>query len=80
MMHAPPERDIAAITINRWSHGYSYYANSLVDDEDEADGLVETAGAPFGRIVFAGADRDWDPYLHASIDSAARAVDEAPEG
>ncbi len=74
------ERDITAITINRWSHGYSYYANSLVDEEDEADGLVETAGAPFGRIVFAGADRDWDPYLHASIDSAARAVDETPQG
>jgi monoamine oxidase len=46
---------------------------------DEADGLVETAGAPFGRIVFAGADRDWEPYLHASIDSAARAVDETPQ-
>lgn len=73
------ERDITAITVNRWSHGYSYYANSLVDDEDEAEALVETGGAPFGRIVFAGCDRDWEPYLHASIDAAARAIGELPE-
>ena len=27
-------RDIAAITVNRWSHGYGYVANSLFDPDD----------------------------------------------
>jgi hypothetical protein len=26
-------RDIAAITVNRWSHGYGYVANSLFDPD-----------------------------------------------
>jgi spermidine dehydrogenase len=29
-------RDILAITVNRWGHGYSYYFNSLYDDLDAA--------------------------------------------
>ena len=31
------ERDIAAITVNRWSHGYGYMANTLFDGDDYAD-------------------------------------------
>jgi len=27
-------RDIAAITVNRWSHGFAYTANSLFDGDD----------------------------------------------
>ena len=29
-----------------------------------------------GRVAFANADSAWDPYAHAAIDEARRAVDE----
>lgn len=29
------QRDIAGITVNRWAHGYAYYASSLFDDMDK---------------------------------------------
>src|SRR5256885_5161136 len=31
------DRDIAAITVNRWGHGYAYDANSLYDDASFAE-------------------------------------------
>ena len=36
-------RDIAAITVNRWPHGYSYVANSLFDPEDYDDTVLKLA-------------------------------------
>src|SRR6516162_3833533 len=35
-------RDIAAITVNRWPHGYGYVANSLYD-EDDYDAVLDRA-------------------------------------
>ena len=67
-------RDIAAITVNRWSHGYSYSANSC---------SIERQRGPFGHG--AGAHRPGgdcqlglavDAYAHSAIDQAARAVRE----
>ena len=68
-------RDIAAITVNRWSHGYSYASNSLFDGSD-SDELVARARQPAGRVAIANSDADWDAYAHAAIDQAARAVGE----
>lgn len=68
-------RDIAAITVNRWSHGYSYGANSLFDDDDH-DAAVQEARRPFGRVAIANSDADWHAYAHAAIDQAERAVRE----
>jgi spermidine dehydrogenase len=68
-------RDIAAITVNRWSHGYSYSANSLFDGPDN-DAIIETACQPAGRVAIANSDAQWDPYAHTAIDQAARAVRE----
>jgi spermidine dehydrogenase len=68
-------RDIAAITVNRWSHGYSYSANSLFDGQDN-DAIIETACQPAGRVAIANSDARWDPYAHTAIDQAARAVRE----
>ncbi len=34
-------RDIAAITVNRWPHGYSYVANSLYDPDDYDETVLE---------------------------------------
>lgn len=33
------QRDIAGITVNRWAHGYAYYASSLFDDMDKVGEL-----------------------------------------
>lgn len=35
--------DISAITVNRWAHGYAYYANSLFDDMDKMPEIIERA-------------------------------------
>ena len=65
-------RDIAAITVNRWSHGYSYGANSLFDDGDHEE-TVKAARKPLGRVAIANSDADWHAYAHTAIDQAARA-------
>ncbi len=68
-------RDIAAITVNRWSHGYAYAANSLFDGDD-ADELAERARQPVGRVAIANSDAGWDAYARTAIDQAERAVKE----
>jgi spermidine dehydrogenase len=68
-------RDIAAITVNRWSHGYSYSANALYDDKDD-ETVIAAARAPVGHVAIANSDAQWDPYAHSAIDQAARAVRE----
>jgi spermidine dehydrogenase len=69
------DRDIAAITVNRWPHGYGYVANSLFDSDDY-DKTVELARRPFGRVAIANSDLGGDAYAHLAIDAAARAVSE----
>jgi spermidine dehydrogenase len=68
-------RDIAAITVNRWSHGYGYVANSLFDPEDYEE-LQARAIEPAGRVAIANSDSGGDAYAHLAIDAAARAVRE----
>jgi spermidine dehydrogenase len=68
-------RDIAAITVNRWPHGYGYVRNSLYD-ADGYEGTVELARRPFGRIAIANSDAAGDAYAHLAIDQAERAVRE----
>ena len=43
------ETDILAITVNRWSHGYAYFSNSLYDDSDESETLMNLARKPVGE-------------------------------
>jgi spermidine dehydrogenase len=73
------ERDIAAITVNRWSHGYSYGANSLFDTTDQTD-TIERARQPAGGVAIANSDSDWHAYAHSAIDQAHRAVREVLVG
>jgi spermidine dehydrogenase len=68
-------RDIAAITVNRWPHGYSYVANSLFDGDDYESTLA-LARQPFGCIAIANSDAGGDAYAHIAIDQAERAVRE----
>ncbi|MNZ43563.1 protoporphyrinogen oxidase [compost metagenome] len=70
------QKDIQAITVNRWSHGYSYFANSLFDDEEESEKLMNLARTKVGNVTIANSDAAWDAYAHAAIDEAWRAVDE----
>ena len=68
-------RDIAAITVNRWGHGYAYDINPLSDPA--ATGAVAvTARQAIGRISVAGSDAAWTAYAHAAIDEAHRAASE----
>ncbi len=69
------DRDIAAITINRWGHGYAYDINPLADP-DAPENLPEMARAAVGNISLAGSDAAWTAYAHAAIDEAHRAAAE----
>lgn len=68
------QRDVLDVTINVWSHGYSYCLNSLYDEDGEDERVAEIAGAAIGRVVVANSDLTWAPYLHAAIDNALAAV------
>ena len=68
-------RDIAAITVNRWPHGYGYVANSLFDGDDY-DNVLAQARQRAGRVAIANSDAGGDAYAHLAIEQAARAVRE----
>ena len=68
-------RDIAAITVNRWPHGYGYVANSLYD-RDDYDDVLARARQRSGRVAIANSDAGGDAYAHLAIDQAARAIRE----
>src|SRR5215472_7934242 len=68
-------RDIAAITVNRWPHGYGYVANSLYD-EDDYDAVLARARQKSGRVAIANSDAGGDAYAQLAIEQAARAVRE----
>ena len=70
------ERDIKAITVNRWGHGYAYDMDSLFDEEVSAKREMRASRKPLGRIHFAGTDAAWMAYAHWAIDAAHRAVQE----
>ena len=75
------DRDIEAITVNRWSHGYAYEYLGLYDpDWDDGQAPHELGRKPFGRISIANSDAEGSAYLHAAIDAAARAVNELGAG
>ena len=73
-----PARDIRAITVNRWAHGYAYQYNSLFDPFWLEGGELPcvVGRQPFGRIAIANADAAAYSYTDAAIDQAHRAVDE----
>ncbi len=73
-----PARDIAAITVNRWPHGYAYEYNSLFDSFVLEGGVTpcEVARKPFGRIAIANSDAGAHAYTDEAINQAWRAVGE----
>ena len=69
-------RDIAAITVNRWPHGYAYSADSLFDPETSGPQPYEIARRRCGSVSIANSDAGWNSYTHEAIDQAWRAVNE----
>jgi spermidine dehydrogenase len=71
-----PARDIAAVTVNRWPHGYAYEYNDLYDppEWDRYQGPHLAARKPFGRVSIANSDSEAFAYIDGAIDAAYRAV------
>lgn len=71
-------RDITAITVNRWPHGYAPEFNPLWDklptDDPRAPNII--GRRQFGAIAIANADAGRAAYTDVAIDQAWRAVGE----
>jgi spermidine dehydrogenase len=73
-----PARDIQAITVNRWPHGYAYEYNALFEplDRPASERPCVIGRQPFGRIKIANSDADGHAYTNTAIDQGYRAVRE----
>ena len=72
-----PAGDIAAITVNRWPHGYAGGSNDLYDPEWGYDEVPWVVGRQrHGRIAIANSDAAATSLTHAAMDQAHRAVQE----
>jgi spermidine dehydrogenase len=72
------QKDIAAITVNRWPHGYAHEYNELFDPPEwsRASGPHQVGAAQIGRISIANSDAAAYAYVNGAIDAADRAVNE----
>jgi spermidine dehydrogenase len=76
-----PARDIVAIAVNRWPHGYAYTYNPLYDPLEwvytsSDDRPCVKARRPFGLITIANSDAAASPHTDAAMLEAHRAVQE----
>ena len=73
------ERDITAITVNRWAHGYSYSPGLLWEPKyaSEEDKPWVQGRKPFGRITIANSDAGAAANTNSAITHSFRAVQEA---
>jgi spermidine dehydrogenase len=72
-----PGRDIEALTVNRWPHGYAPEYNPLFDPDGPEDQRPNVIGrATFGRIAIANSDSGGAAYTDSAILQADRAVGE----
>jgi len=71
-------KDIAAITVNRWPHGYAYEYNDFSDPEGWGPdvGPHVQGRAQLGRISFANSDASAFAYINGAFDAGVRAVKE----
>lgn len=76
-----PARDVIAIAVNRWPHGYAYTYNPLYDPMEWVytatnDRPCVKARQPFGLITIANSDAAASPHTDAAFLEAHRAVQE----
>lgn len=74
-----PARDIEAITVNRWPHGYA--TRDWLEDDYYEDGSDKRYShvlgrQPYGRIVIANSDAGAQATIDTAIQQAHRAVKE----
>ena len=67
-----PARDIVAITVNRWPHGYAYTYNSLYEPMEwvytstqERPNVI--ARQPYGLITIANSDAGASPHTDTAF-------------
>lgn len=81
-----PARDIEAITVNRWPHGYAtrdWLEDDYYADDNDARYWYVRGRRPFGRIAIANSDAGAEATVDMAIRQALRAVaelDAPPEG
>jgi spermidine dehydrogenase len=81
-----PARDIEAITVNRWPHGYIFYGDpSTKEVAWTSDWPIQErpwlrAREPFGRIAIANCDAANNAMTEASFGEAHRAIREVLGG
>jgi spermidine dehydrogenase len=72
-----PAEDIAAITVNRWPHGYAYTYDTLADPDVPPEQRPHVIGRQrFGRVTIANADAGAAAFTNQAIDEGHRAVQE----
>lgn len=77
-----PARDIKAITVNRWPHGYAVVYDSEQDAMNYWSNWSEerrysvTGRKPFGRIAMANSDSDGNAMTEGAIGNGYRAIHE----
>ena len=76
-----PARDIAGITVNRWSHGYAFSVDEKSGDVawypdrwEHGHRPWEDARQRFGNIAIAGTDASSNAMTESAIEEAYRAV------
>jgi spermidine dehydrogenase len=76
-----PARDIEAITVNRWPHGYAYGQDPetgeiayVLDEVPPERAPWRIARRPFGRIAIANSDAEANAMSEGAIGQAHRAV------
>jgi spermidine dehydrogenase len=76
-----PAREITAITVNRWPHGYAPEYNPLFDpDVPESQRPHVVGRTQFGRITIANSDSGGAAYTDSAINQGHRAVMELLQG
>jgi spermidine dehydrogenase len=72
-----PGEDIAAITVNRWAHGYAnWYTPPANSEGEDATPLHLIGRKRFGRIAIANSDAGARASVDAAVDQAHRAIEE----
>ncbi|MGA2213085.1 MAG: NAD(P)-binding protein [Bryobacteraceae bacterium] len=72
-----PAEDIAAITVNRWPHGYAYTYDTLADPDVPPEQRPHVIGRQrFGRVTIANSDAGAAAFTNQAMDEANRAVQE----
>jgi len=69
-----PGRDILAITVNRWPHGFAIGRNSLFDKNLDEVSPTILARQRFGRIAICNSDASGMGTASTALYEAVRAV------